>query len=58
MRAIKPDSPRNSNKENGIGCRVIIPITGDNEIIATLHRAITSTTGAIFVLVAKRLSPW
>ena len=45
-------------KENGIGCLVIMPITGDNEIMATLHRAITSTTGAIFVLVARRLSPW
>ena len=38
MRAIKPDSPMKSNKENGIGCRVIIPITGDKEIITAMKR--------------------
>ena len=46
----KTGEPRKSNKENGIGCRVTIPITGDKDIIATLQRATLSTTGTIFVL--------
>ena len=33
MRAKKPDNPKNSNTENGIGCRVIIPIIGDTKKI-------------------------